>query len=487
MICLDKLLLASAICLAASFQQTQSFPLWNKIPGAKFINGMTANAIDTVSEYVEAGILAGYDKAVEITSTVVQCKGYKDPDACRNVSEIIRSRGFIAEEYDVTTKDGYVLTIQRVVNPLVDLAHKPKMKPVILQHGLMSSSVDWVINSLHVRPSKWPIGQKNETDENIEDETINETETDPDQGHPRALGFYLANRGYDVFLSNSRGNVYGQRHVSRSSWDPRFWSFTYDEQIEYDLPAVIETVQNLTGHKKVGYVGHSQGTLMMFGLQSTRPEYADVVEPFVALAPVAYCHHTKSPAKYFAMYTPVFQHVDMWFASSNAAIRYLGPKVCGPDFMKKEICSNLVFLGTGFDESEFDMGRAEAYLTHMPSGTSYKNIAHYGQQILNKDWAHFDHGIVGNKIKYGQIHPPKYDLSKIRSKSIVLFTAENDWLASPKDVAILRSQLTVEPYKVYNITEEMPMWNHIDFVYGKHAGELINTRIIEVMDHFNQQ
>lgn len=484
----DRLSIALAICFVVSTQQAQSFPLWNKIPGAKLVNGLTANAIDTVSEYVDAGgeyIRAGYDKVVELAGNGIDCTKYTDPDACRNVSEIIRSRGFIAEEYDVITKDGYILTIQRIVNPLVDPAYKSKMKPVILQHGLMSSSVDWVVNSLHVKPSKWPISEEG-SEEEVEDETINETETDPDQEHPRALGFYLANRGYDVFLSNSRGNIYGQRHVSKSSWDPRFWSFTYDEQIDYDLPAVIEMVQNLTGHHKVGYVGHSQGTLMMFGLLSTRPEYADIVEPFVALAPVAYCHHTKSPAKYFAVYTPVFQHVDMWFGSSNAAIRYLAPKVCGPDFMKKEICSNIVFLGTGFDESEFDMDRAEAYLTHMPSGTSYKNIAHYGQQILNRNWARYDHGVVGNKIKYGQIHPPTYDLSRIRSKSIVLFTAENDWLAAPGDVALLRSKLTVQPYKVYNITEEMPKWNHIDFVYGKHAGELVNTRIVEVMDHFNK-
>lgn len=482
-----------AMCAIASIQYTQSTPLWQRIPGARLLNGLSMGTLETVGNLVESGVMKAHAMTNELVDAL-DCGKYKDPDACRNVTEIIKSRGFVAEEYDVVTRDGYILNIQRIVNPLVDPSYKAKMKPVILQHGLMSSSVDWVINSLNVRPSKWPVVNSNEMRDNevidrYDSEQYSDTSADPvdDQEHPRALGFYLANRGYDVFLANSRGNIYGQRHVSKSSWDPRFWAFTFDEQIEYDLPAVIEFVQKLTGHKKVGYVGHSQGTLMMFGLQSMHPEYADIVEPFVALAPVAYCHHTRSPAKYFAVYTPIFQHVDMWFGSSNAAVRYLAPKVCGPDLIKKDVCGNIVFLGTGFDMDEFDLNRAEAYLTHMPSGTSYKNIAHYGQAILNKNFAHFDHGVVANRIKYGQAHPPDYDLSKIRSKSIVLFTAENDWLAAPEDVALLKSKLTVQPHKVFNLTEQVPKWNHIDFVYGIHAGELVNTHILEVMDEFNKQ
>lgn len=496
------------ICIAAMLHLTESTPLWQRIPGAKMLNGLTMGTLESVGNMIEGGVMKAHEMTNELVDSL-DCSKYTDPDACRNVAEIIESRGFKAEEYDVVTKDGYILTIQRIVNPLVASNYRSKMKPVILQHGLMSSSVDWVVNSLSVRPKEWPVADGNspqddmrnqleedqvaqkcsEQEKSCKEQQLNETSGafNDDPEHPRALGFYLANRGYDVFLANSRGNVYGQRHVSKSSWDPRFWAFSFDEQIDYDLPAVIEFVQKLTGHKKIGYVGHSQGTLMMFGLQSKHPEYADIVEPFVALAPVAYCYHTRTPARYFAIYTPIFQHIDMWFGSSNAAVRYLAPKVCAPDLIKRDVCGNIVFLGTGFDLDEFDITRAEAYLTHMPSGTSYKNIAHYGQAILNKNFAHYDHGVVANQIKYGQPHPPDYDLSRIRSKSIVMFTAENDWLAAPEDVALLKSKLTVQPHRVYNLTEHVPKWNHIDFVYGIHAGKLVNSHIIEVMDEFNEQ
>jgi len=305
-----------------------------------------------------------------------------------------------------------------------------------------------------------------------------------DQEHPRSLGFYLANRGYDVFLANSRGNIYGQRHVNMSSWLPKFWDFTFDEQIAYDLPATIGFVQRLTKKTKVGYVGHSQGTTMVFGLLADQPEYADILEPVVALAPVAYVAHCLSPVKYFAAYTPIFQHINMWFGSSNVAVRYLAPKVCSPKIIRKEICSNIIFLSTGFDEAEFNDSRADAYLSHMPSGTSVKNIAHWGQEVLSGQFAHFDHGILANQVKYGQASPPAYDLTKIRSKSIALFTAENDWLAAPKDVAKLKAELTVPLFKTVNISESIPSWNHIDFVYGKDCGRLVNTEIVNIFEHF---
>lgn len=474
--------LAATLLVLSAAANVQAASIFSSIPGVDFLRDLSISTLDTVNNAIDDTFRYVEGRAVDPVKECVGCP--KDPDRDRNVSQIIESRGFIAEEHNVTTRDGYILTIQRIVNPLVKPEFRSKLKPAILQHGLMSSSVDWVINSLNVRPQVFPpegasaaAPPSNETSNGLVGDT---------QEHPNSLGFYLANQGYDVFLANSRGNLYGQKHVRLSSWQPKFWSFTFDEQIKYDLPDTIEFVQKLTGHQKVGYVGHSQGTAMMFGLLSDQPEYADIVEPFVALAPVAYVSNSISPAKYFAVYTPLFEHVNMWFATSNVAVKYLAPIVCGPEVIRKDICANLIFLTIGFDMDELDDSRVSAYLSHMPSGTSVKNIAHYGQEVLSGRFAHFDHGILANQVVYGQARSPDYELAKIRSKSMVLFTAENDWLASPKDVAKLKSALTVEPFRVFNMTEFVPKWNHIDFVYAKHAGELVNTRILEVFDHFNE-
>lgn len=497
-------LLAAITLHATTNSLLEARSIFSNIPGVGFLQDLTHSTLGTISNAVDStiGVVAqrtGLYNALDTIHTAVDSTTgaftgtadqylnlSNDPDTKRNVSEIISSRKFVAEEYDVTTKDGYILTIQRIVNPLVSSKTRPKLKPVILQHGLMSSSVDWVINSIDIRPAPFPKQQQDLSvgATNRIDNENSTSELHDSKDHPNSLGFYLANEGYDVFLTNSRGNKYGQRHVKMSAWDPKFWDFTFDEQIKYDLPDTIKFVQKLTGHKKVGYVGHSQGTAMMFGLLSEQPEYADIVEPFVALAPVAYVDHSISPVKYFSVYTPIFQHINMWFATSNAAIKYLGPKVCGPKVIRKELCSNIIFLSVGFDEDELDETRVDAYLSHMPSGTSVKNIAHYGQEVESGRFAHFDHGILANQLQYGQTKPPDYDLTKIRSKSIVLFTAENDWLASPIDVARLKADLKVEPYAVFNMTKLLPKFNHIDFVYGKHAGELVNSRIHAVFQQF---
>lgn len=455
--------------------QVQARSLLSNIPGADALRDLTYIMADTVSSAVGTVVESVRQQVPLVEECVGEMCAPDDPDAKRNVAEIIESRGFRAQEFDVETRDGYILTIQRVVNPLVEPGHRAHLKPVILQHGLMSSSVDWVINSVDVRPAKYPRARP-QAQLNL---------TEDSQEHPNSLGFYLANEGYDVFLANSRGNIYGQRHRTISAWNPKFWDFTFDEQIKYDLPDIIDFVQRLTNHTKVGYVGHSQGTTMILGLLADRPEYADLVEPVVVLAPVAYVNNCLSPVRHFAIYTPIFQHINMWFGSSNAAVRYLAPLVCGPEVVRRDICANIIFLSTGFDEEQFNETRVKAYLSHMPSGTSVKNIAHWGQEVRSGKFAHFDHGLLANQLRYNKTQPPIYDLAKIRSKSLALFVADNDWLASPKDVARLLADLKVEPFRVVNATQWKPKWNHIDFVYGKDAGRIINTQILDVFSHFN--
>jgi lysosomal acid lipase/cholesteryl ester hydrolase len=65
----------------------------------------------------------------------------------------------------------------------------------------------------------------------------------------------------------------------------------------HDLPAEIDWVLNVTGHKKLFYIGHSMGTTMFYVMASMRPEYNDKVQLMVSLAPVAFVGHVKSPIR----------------------------------------------------------------------------------------------------------------------------------------------------------------------------------------------
>lgn len=58
---------------------------------------------------------------------------------------------------------------------------------------------------------------------------------------------------------------------------------------------MIDLILEKTGHKKITYIGHSQGTTSFFVMASTLPEYNDKIKSMHALAPVAYCRHMISP------------------------------------------------------------------------------------------------------------------------------------------------------------------------------------------------
>lgn len=103
-------------------------------------------------------------------------------DADRNIYEIIKSRGYGYETHRVITDDGVLLTLVRIINPLV----KTKGRPVVFHHGLIASGADFLIGS--------------------DDGYINEITDDKSVGGN--LGFEAAKRGFDVWLPNSRGNVY---------------------------------------------------------------------------------------------------------------------------------------------------------------------------------------------------------------------------------------------------------------------------------------
>jgi pimeloyl-ACP methyl ester carboxylesterase len=107
---------------------------------------------------------------------------------------------------------------------------KPKDKVVYLQHGLQDSSDTWIINDPQLAP-----------------------------------GFLLADRGFDVWVGNTRGNTYSSPPLNPKI--KHFWNFSFDEMAKFDLPAAFTYIVNIT-KKPIHYIGHSQGTMIMFAALS---------------------------------------------------------------------------------------------------------------------------------------------------------------------------------------------------------------------------
>ena len=58
--------------------------------------------------------------------------------------ELVRYWGYVCEEHFVTTADGYVLGIHRVPHGKGEEGSNVAKQPVLLAHGMLSSSAQWI-------------------------------------------------------------------------------------------------------------------------------------------------------------------------------------------------------------------------------------------------------------------------------------------------------------------------------------------------------
>ncbi|KAJ8927628.1 hypothetical protein NQ314_019889 [Rhamnusium bicolor] len=339
-----------------------------------------------------------------------------------------------------------------IYNPdeYLDVREKRGGQPVFLQHGLLGSSADWLMNGNN------------------------------------SLGFLLANNGYDVWLGNARGNTYSKGHISLPIDSRKYWNFSWHEMGTYDLPAVLYYVSNITEKPgEIIYIGHSMGTTMFFVISSTNPQAAKNVKLMVALAPVAYMTHIRSPIRYLAPFSSDFQWLARYlginqFLPNNKIMEFLAYD-CELFQIDKKICENIIFVLFGFDEKEFNQKMLPLVLKNEPAGTSTKTVVHYAQEIRNGgNFQAFDYGSDGNMIQYGTKIPPKYQINNIK-RPVYMMYGENDWLASYEDVHQLSTNITnlVGLYKV-----ELKSFNHIDFLLGKDAEQLVYQPLMKLLLNF---
>lgn len=369
-----------------------------------------------------------------------------DPEIRMNVTEIITSKGYPCEEYDVHTRDGFILGIQRI--PHGRIGTREQSRPVVLlQHGLLGSSADWVEN------------------------TVNES-----------LGFYLADAGFDVWLGNVRGNTYGLRHATLKPDQEQFWDFSWDEIAAYDLPATVQLILNVTHDTNLVYIGFSQGSQCAFAQLSRDQSLTKKIRLFVALAPVAYLGHIRSPLRYLAPFGQNLQFLFTIFGTkdflpSNWVFRWLARNVCGheiPDIL----CENILFLFGGYDYKYMNMSRIPVYVAHSPAGTSVRNIIHYAQSIQSGAFQMFNFGAEENKKRYNQTTPPQYFPSNIQVP-VALFSASGDWLAVPTDIQMLISEL-----QNVVLHKQISEWEHLDFTWAINAPTACYNDVIDLIKRF---
>lgn len=114
-------------------------------------------------------------------------------------------------------------------------------------------------------------------------------------GPNHGLAYYLSDLGFDVWLGNSRGNRYSDKHISMNISESNFWKFSFHEIGTRDLPETIDYILNKTGKKSLTYAGYSQGTTQVFIMASEKPDYLKKINHIHGLSPVVFVNNTISP------------------------------------------------------------------------------------------------------------------------------------------------------------------------------------------------
>jgi pimeloyl-ACP methyl ester carboxylesterase len=173
----------------------------------------------------------------------------------KNLRYFALQMGLDLQEYVITTEDGYVLSLHRLVIP--NDPDRDSKKPVLLQHGLLASSGAWI------------------------------------SGGFNSLAYHFVESGYDVWLGNNRCG-FEPRHKEYSGnlmHNEQYWDWDIRELAYYDLPCIIDNVlSHKPNHDKLIYVGHSQGCTQSFLMlrNGNLTPYHEKIEYFFALAPAIF-------------------------------------------------------------------------------------------------------------------------------------------------------------------------------------------------------
>lgn len=117
--------------------------------------------------------------------------------------QLISSRGFKYERHFVTTEDGYILQLYRIINPYARAARGRNLKPILMLHGAPTSCSSFMINGSGGHIKEWVNGN-------------------PPPDSSKSLAFALANREFDIWLGNSRGTTYSLNHTRLNPRRGRF-------------------------------------------------------------------------------------------------------------------------------------------------------------------------------------------------------------------------------------------------------------------------
>lgn len=373
---------------------------------------------------------------------------YYNPDYKLKVPDIVKRNGYPIKKYDITTKDGYILTLFRIPYGKVPSDGKPR-KPVFLQHGMTLNSGIYV-----------NVGNK-------------------------SLAFILADAGYDVWMGNFRGSLYGKGHQSLQFDDSEFWNFSFHENGIFDLPPQIDLVYKLT-KQKIIFIGYSLGSTAVYVYSSVFPSVAkEKLDIIINFAPSVFIEDAGFLFEIVGRLWFLFERPIQLITNGKIFVRHpipsLAKLLCLPFPFQMKICQLIEMLALGFNFDQNDPETLPITLLHNTDTSSVKTITHFTQVGYFKRFQHFNYGPEENMKLYGSVHPLSYNLSDVRVPTFT-FLAGNDKGVSELSINRLHAALPKHTtlHGIYKVADEQ--FNHLNFITAKDIVPLVYQPLVSFLN-----
>ncbi|XP_011305498.1 lipase 1 [Fopius arisanus] len=360
--------------------------------------------------------------------------------------------GYKSEWHNVTTKDGYILSLFRVPpNPAKN--NTQNKGPFYLQAALGGTGDLWVLF-----------------------------------GQNRSLVYSLSDAGYDVWIGNLRGTYYSRGHTNMSAHDKKYWDFSLDEYALQDLPAFFDYIINATGQPQLSYVGHSLGSTIILMLLSDKPEYNSKLSVVIHFGTVYEFKRWDITRIYLYLLTEFFKIIVpgglVKYPIQNKLVPAFIYYFCLINIITKRLCGYPFELALGADREEFDV--SEEFVTlmcHYPAGTSSKVFQHYGQLIRSGKFEHFQYSKrTRNREVYGEDQAPEYNVTNIKAPTII-FQGQNDPIANSKNVNNLIDDLSSDIELNHQVIG-YDKFDHKDFVVAKDVVNFLYKPMLKILEKF---
>lgn len=316
--------------------------------------------------------------------------------------------GYLAAAHNVTTSDGYILTLFHL-SPRFHTT--PPSPPILFLHGIGVNSDQFAFN-LHTKP----------------------------------IAFRLIDEGFDVWLGNARGSAYSEGHVHGLTPDEAdYWEWTAQDIVDKDAKAMVDEVYKVTGKKTV-IVGHSQGAMVGMAYLARFPKENYKVALLIAIA----CPSAKNSNESWIFKLFLHPVAHSFFSLIGKFHFFRRPQSL---FLAK-IMTRFPSIGYYYVRSRYDSelngdlgDKGGLYSYRLAGGTSLKNLLYYAQNVGKNDPrpSLFDYGEHENLLRYNSPTPPIYNYTDI-STPMAFFGGKYDMIVKATDIEALMEVL--QPSKV---------------------------------------